>query len=212
MTSPRARGRMISRLRQHGIADEAVLAAMGAVPRHIFVDEALAHRAYEESALPIGFHQTLSRPGTVARMLEILRAGRASLGRTLEIGSGSGYQTAVLGRLSSELYAAERIAPLLARARSVLSNFPELRHVRLRHADGAAGWADSAPFDSIIVAAAAPFVPPSLRAQLSHEGVLVLPVGEEEQYLYRIRKTARGFSEEKLDPVRFVPLLAGIEK
>ncbi|MDR1849657.1 MAG: protein-L-isoaspartate(D-aspartate) O-methyltransferase [Zoogloeaceae bacterium] len=212
MTSPRTRERMIERLRQQGIRNEAVLTAMNEVPRHIFVAEALAHRAYEDTPLPIGCKQTISSPYIVARMIEMLLEGRASLGRTLEIGTGCGYQAAILGRLTREIYSVERIARLLEKARSALAILPELRHIRLRHADGSLGLSTVAPFDSIIVAAAATEVPPSLCAQLAPDGILVLPVGGNEQYLYRIRRTAQGFMEESLDAVRFVPLLAGLEK
>jgi len=212
MTSPRTRERMVERLRQQGIQNESVLAAMNEVPRHVFVSEALANRAYEDAVLPIGESQSISRPYTVARMIEALLEGRSSLGRTLEIGTGCGYQAAILGRLTREIYSVERIARLLEKARSYLAKLPELRHIRLRHADGNLGLPTAAPFDSIIVAAAATQIPPGLCAQLAPDGILVLPVGGSEQYLYRVRRTEQGFLEEPLEAVRFVPLLAGLEK
>ena len=175
LTSQRTRARMIERLREQGIRDEAVLAAMAAVPRHIFVEEALAHRAYEDTALPLGFQQTISQPFIVARMIELLRVGR-ELGKTLEIGAGCGYQAAVLARLAREVYAVERIAPLLDKARANLRQL-RLPNVRLKHADGTQGLAQAAPFDTIIVAAAAAKVPPPLMAQLAPGGRMLLPLG-----------------------------------
>jgi protein-L-isoaspartate(D-aspartate) O-methyltransferase len=210
MTSRRTRTRMIERLRAKGIANETVLAAMSAVPRHIFVEEALSSRAYEDTALPLGFAQTLSQPYVVARMLEILLNGRESLGKTLDVGAGCGYQTAVLARLSRDVYAVERIEPLLVRARRNLEQLPDVRAC-LKHADGGLGLPEAAPFDSIVAAAAAAAVPPELLRQLAPNGVLVLPVGVNEQYLYRVERTSRGFVETRLDPVRFVPLLVGLE-
>ncbi|MDR0233548.1 MAG: protein-L-isoaspartate(D-aspartate) O-methyltransferase [Zoogloeaceae bacterium] len=212
MTSSRTRAHMVDRLRQQGIKNESVLAAMNEVPRHIFVAEALAHRAYEDTPLPIGCKQTISQPYIVARMIEALLEGRSSLGRTLEIGTGCGYQAAVLGCLTREIYSVERIARLLDKARNNLADLPDLRHIRLRHADGSLGLPTNAPFDSIIVAAVTAKIPQSLCNQLAPGGILVLPVGESEQYLYRIRRTAQRFVEEPLEAVRFVPLLTGLEK
>lgn len=211
MTSRRTRERMIARLRAKGIVDETALAAMNAVPRHIFVEEALASRAYEDTALPLGFDQTISQPYTVARMLEALLNGRKSLGKTLEVGAGCGYQTAVLAHLCRDIYAVERIEALLARARRNLEQLPDISaRLHLEHADGSLGLSKSAPFDSIIVAAAAPAVPQDLLRQLAPDGVLVLPVGGDEQYLYRIERKLQGFVETRLESVRFVPLLAGL--
>ncbi|MDR3352242.1 MAG: protein-L-isoaspartate(D-aspartate) O-methyltransferase [Zoogloeaceae bacterium] len=210
MTSQRTRARMVERLRDKGIRDEAVLAVMGTVPRHIFVDEALASRAYEDSALPLGCLQTISQPYVVARMVEELLAGRERLGKTLEIGTGCGYQAAILGSLGQEVYSVERIAPLLVLARQNLKALPGI-HVHLKHADGALGWPEAAPFDNIIMAAASLRPPPELLAQLATGGRLVLPVGGKEQYLCRIERTAQGYSETRLEPVRFVPLLPGTE-
>lgn len=199
--------RMVERLREQGIRDETVLAAMAEVPRHIFVDEALASRAYEDLALPIGFGQTISAPLTVARMLELARNGRA-LGRVLEIGTGCGYQAAVLSRIAREVASVERISSLLGRARRGLR---ELRatNVKLKHADGQIGLAEAAPFDAIVMAAAAPAIPEALTAQLDLGGRLVLPLGTKEQRLVVIERTENALVETLLEPVNFVPLLAG---
>jgi len=219
MTSLRTRERMIERLREQGIHDERVLAAMGSVPRHIFVEEALASRAYEDTALPLGFQQTISQPYVVARMIELLlecepgSAGRA-LGKTLEIGAGCGYQAAVLAMLTRELYAVERIESLLARTRKNLAQL-RLTQVRLKHADGNLGLPEAAPFDTIIVAAAAARVPQALIKQLAPGGRLILPLGgtRGEQILSRFERNAEGpgYSENRFDAVRFVPLVGGIE-
>lgn len=209
MTSQRTRARMVERLREKGILDERVLAAMSVVPRHLFVEEALASRAYEDNALPLGFQQTISQPFVVARMIELARAGR-ELGKTLEVGAGCGYQAAVLAQIATEVYAIERIGPLLARARGNLRHL-RLTNVRLKHADGNLGLPEAAPFDTIIVAAAAARVPQALLDQLTVGGRLVLPLGQAEQALQVIERTPQGYSEAKLDTVRFVPLVAGIE-
>lgn len=209
LTSQRTRARMVERLREQGVRDERVLAAMASVPRHLFVEEALASRAYEDTALPLGFQQTISQPYAVARMIEALRAGR-ELGRTLEVGAGSGYQAAVLAQLSPEVFAVERIAALLERARLNLRHL-RLPNVRLKHADGTVGLPEAAPFDTIIVAAAASHVPQALLEQLAPGGRLVLPVGVRDQVLCLIERNARGFSESRLEMVRFVPLITGVE-
>ncbi len=210
MTSQRTRKRMIERLREQGIRDEQVLAAMAAVPRHLFVEEALASRAYEDTALPLGFSQTISQPYVVARMIEVLRQGRAGLGKTLEIGAGCGYQAAVLAQLTHEVYAVERIEPLLARAKLNLRAIKQFR-VRLKYADGQFGIPEAAPFDTIIVAAAAPAVPPALLQQLALGGRMLLPLGSADQYLVLIERRAEAYVETRLDGVRFVPLLSGLE-
>ncbi len=210
MTSQRTRARMIERLREQGIRNEAVLAAMAAVPRHIFVEEALASRAYEDTALPLGMGQTISQPYVVARMIEVLLNGRQSLGKTLEVGAGCGYQAAVLGQLTKEVYAIERLAPLLDKAKANMRQLQQF-NVRLKHADGQLGLPEAAPFDSIIVAAAAARVPPALLQQLAEGGRLILPVGTGEQYLSFIEHTPQGFVETRLDAVRFVPLLTGTQ-
>ncbi len=217
MTSLRTRERMIERLREQGIRDERVLAAMGSIPRHIFVEEALASRAYEDTALPLGFQQTISQPFVVARMIELLleRPERRALGKTLEVGAGCGYQAAVLAMLTREMYAVERIEPLLIRARKHLTQL-RLGHVRLKHADGNWGLSEAAPFDTIIVAAAASRVPQALLDQLAPAGRLILPLGgasSGEQLLSLFERHADGgsFSEKRFDAVRFVPLVAGVE-
>jgi protein-L-isoaspartate(D-aspartate) O-methyltransferase len=171
------------------------------------VDEALAHRAYEDISLPIGFGQTISNPFIVARMLELVRAGQP-IGKALEIGTGCGYQAAVLARLAREVYTVERLAALLTKARL---NLRELRisNVRLKHADGQSGLKDAGPFDAIVMAAAATHVPDALREQLATGGRMVLPVGTRQQHLTLIERTPEGFNQTTLDPVRFVPLLPG---
>lgn len=207
MTSQRTRLRMIDRLREQGIKDETVLAAMFAVPRHLFVDEALASRAYDDVSLPINFNQTISQPYIVARMVEILRNG-SPLGRVLEIGTGCGYQAAVLAQVASEVYSMERIAPLYERAKKQLRDL-KLGNVTVRYADGCAGLPETAPYDGIIMAAAAPTLLPALREQLKVGGRMVLPVGMQEQFLYLIERDPKGFRETRLEPVKFVPLLMG---
>ncbi len=209
MTSQRTRKRMIDRLREEGIRDERVLAAIAAVPRHLFVEEALASRAYEDSALPLGFSQTISQPFIVARMIEVLREGR-ELGKTLEIGAGCGYQAAVLAQLTSEVYAVERIEPLLAKAKLNLRAIQQFK-VRLKYADGNLGLPEAAPFDTIIVAAAASSVPKALLQQLTLGGKMLLPLGTGDQFLLLVERRAEGYVETRLDSVRFVPLLSGLE-
>lgn len=210
MTSQRTRARMIDRLREQGVKNEEVLRAMAAVPRHVFIEEALASRAYEDTALPLGLGQTISQPYVVARMIELLLNGRAGLGKTLEIGAGCGYQAAVLAQLTNEVYAVERLAPLLEKAKANMRKLQQF-NVRLKHADGLLGLPEAAPFDSIIVAAAGSQIPPALLAQLREGGRLVLPVGAAEQYLRLIERTPQGFVETRLDAVRFVPLLPGVQ-
>lgn len=209
MTSQRTRMRMVERLRSQGIRDEVVLSVMGDVPRHLFVDEALASRAYEDIALPLGFGQTISSPHTVARMTELARAG-AALGKVLEIGTGCGYQAAVLSRLAKEVYSIERIAGLIAKARK---HFRELRvmNVRLRHGDGLGGMAEVAPFDVIVMTAATTHVPRELMEQLAVGGRMILPLAHgREQRLCVIERSQHGYIEKKMDVVKFVPLLPGI--
>jgi len=209
MTSLRVRAKMVERLRTQGIRDEKVLHAMSVVPRHIFVEEALASRAYEDTALPLGFGQTISQPFIVARMIELLRAGR-ELGKTLEIGSGCGYQAAVLSQVASEVYSIERIAALLERAKKNLRHL-RLPNVRLKHGDGNEGIIEAAPYDTIISAAAAPAVPESLMKQLADAGRMVMPVGTAAQSLVMIERRGNQFIENRLEAVRFVPLVAGVE-
>jgi protein-L-isoaspartate(D-aspartate) O-methyltransferase len=210
MTSQRTRARMVERLRKEGITDEGVLAALGAVPRHLFVEEALASRAYDDDALPIGFSQTISQPYVVALMIQALRAGGRALGKVLEVGTGCGYQAAVLAQLATEVYSIERIAPLLAKARANLRSL-RLSNLRLKHADGNLGLAEAAPFDSIILAAAARQLPQALLQQLAPGGRLILPFGASAQVLRLVERTRSGYSETTLDAVRFVPMLTGVE-
>lgn len=211
LDAARARARMIERLRAQGIRNEKVLAAMAAVPRHQFVEKGLAFSAYDDSALPIGLQQTISQPYIVARMIEILCEGR-ELGRTLEIGAGCGYQAAVLSQLAREVYAIERLKPLLDRARENLRPL-RLPNLRLKYADGTLGLPEAAPFDTIIVAAGGLAVPPALKAQLAREGRLLIPVGgDADQRLLLIERQGSVFRESRCDPpVRFVPLLTGAE-
>jgi protein-L-isoaspartate(D-aspartate) O-methyltransferase len=209
MTSQRTRMRMVERLRGQGIRDEIILAAMGEVPRHIFVDEALASRAYEDMSLPLGFGQTISSPYTVARMLELLRNG-GTLDKVLEIGTGCGYQAAVLSRLAREVYSVERLAPLLTKARRHLRD-ARAHNVRVRNADGNLGMPEQAPFDGIIVAAAATHVPQALRDQLATGGKLIIPLTQHgKQSLHVIEKTAQGYVDRKVEVANFVPLLPGL--
>jgi len=210
MTSQRTRARMVERLREQGIADVRVLEAMAGVPRHLFVEEALASRAYEDSALPIGFGQTISQPYVVARMIEILIQKREP-GKVLEVGTGCGYQAAVLASLAAEVYSIERIRELLDRARANLREL-RLKNLRLAHGDGTAGMEKAAPFDSIILAAAAREMPQALLQQLARGGRMILPLreaGADAQRLVLVERSRLGYSESTLDPVRFVPLRAG---
>ena len=207
MTSQRTRDRLVQRLREHGISDERVLAVIGEVPRHIFIDEALATRAYEDTALPIGHGQTISQPFIVALMTKTLLNKPRE--RVLEIGTGSGYQTAVLAALVKRVFTVERIQPLIERARERFRAM-KLRNVRVKYDDGNLGWPDQGPFDGIIVTAAARSVPAALLEQLAVGGRLVIPVGgDRSQELKVIDKMEDGVQEESLEYVRFVPLLRG---
>lgn len=213
MTSQRTRERMVDRLRGEGITDERVLSAMSAVPRHVFVEEALASRAYEDTALPIGLGQTISQPYIVAKMIAALRAGGRDLGKTLEVGTGCGYQAAVLAHVAPEVYSIERIQALLDRARSNLLGL-KLSNLRLVYGDGNLGVEKAAPFDSIILAAAAAEVPQALLQQLAVGGRMILPLktpraGRGTQQLVLIERGPRGYSETTMDAVRFVPLETG---
>jgi len=209
MTSARTRERLIQRLEEAGIRDPSVLETMRRLPRHLFVDEALASRAYEDSALPIGHGQTISRPYTVARMTAaLLEHGRPDT--LLEIGTGSGYQTAVLASLVRRVYSVERVAGLSERALATLKQIG-LRNVRLRHGDGALGWREYAPFGGILVTAAPMGIPRPLVDQLDAGGSMVLPIGPpERQVLVRVVRTETGYDHEILEPVTFVPLLGGV--
>ncbi len=208
MTSARTRDRMLARLREQGIKDEATLSAIGEIPRHIFVDEALSIRAYEDVSLPIGHGQTISQPYIVARMTEILRNDRP-LNKVLEIGTGCGYQTAVLSRVASEVLSVERIRPLLLKARDHLRAL-KCTNVKLDHADGSKGLEDYAPFDGIIVTAAASHIPQNLLSQLAEGGRMVIPIGTESQTLYLIERLNNEFIKTELEAVKFVPLLGGL--
>lgn len=205
----RALARMVERLREQGIRDEKVLDAMKRVPRQQFVDKGLAFSAYDDTPLPIGFQQTISQPYVVARMIELLRDGR-ELGRTLEVGAGCGYQAAVLSYLASEVYAVERIRPLLERAKENLRPF-RFANVRLKHADGGLGLPEAAPYDTIIVAAAAREVPRALKEQLAPGGRMMAPIGGADQYLVMTERQGDVFRDTRYEAVRFVPLLSGLE-
>jgi protein-L-isoaspartate(D-aspartate) O-methyltransferase len=207
MTSQRTRDRLIARLRESGITDERVLEVMASIPRHLFVDEALASRAYEDTALPIGHGQTISQPYIVARMTSAL-LGDEPPKRVLEIGTGCGYQTAVLARLVEEVYTVERLQPLMRNARRRLVGM-RYRNVQFRFADGSLGWVERAPFDAIITTAAAPELPEALREQLTIGGRLIIPLGEDLQELRLITRTEEGFEDELLELVNFVPLVSG---
>lgn len=208
MTSQRTRDRLIQRLSEEGISDARVLEVIRHIPRHLFVDEALSHRAYEDTALPIGHNQTISQPYMVGRMTELLLAG-GTLDKVLEIGTGSGYQTAVLTQLVERVFSVERIQALQDRAKERLAEL-RVRNVVFRWADGWEGWPALAPYNGIIVTAAASEVPQALLDQLALGGRLVIPVGSgDAQQLMVIVREAAGFSRQILDPVRFVPLLNG---
>jgi len=208
MTSQRTRDRLITRLKEQGIQHPGVLAIMKALPRHLFVDEALASRAYEDTALPIGHGQTISQPFIVARMTEILLEGLPK-NKVLEVGTGSGYQTAVLSRLVERVFSVERISPLQNQARE---RFYQLKfnNIRLKHSDGSWGWEENAPYDGIIVTCAPEQIPTELLKQLAPGGRLVIPVGgSAEQSLRVIDRNGNSFEETELDAVSFVPLLSG---
>ena len=210
MTSQRTRERLVQRLREQGIGSQAVLDVIRNTPRHMFVDEALAQRAYEDSSLPIGYSQTLSQPWVVARMTELLLE-EGPLDKVLEVGTGSGYQTAVLAQLVGQVCSIERIKPLQNKARERLRKL-RLKNVNLRHADGGMGWPQQAPFDGIISTAAPEEIPQELMDQLAVGGRLVIPVGVNEQHLQVVTRTPTGFDTVSYDPVRFVPLRQGLVK
>ncbi len=213
MTSQRTRDRLIERLQGQGVTNLQVLKIVSETPRHLFLDEALAHRAYEDTALPIGHGQTLSQPYIVARMTEILLGATRSLDQVLEIGTGSGYQTAVLSPLVKVLHSVERIQPLQQKAKQILRKLG-LYNVHFHYADGGLGWPKKAPYNAILSAAAPASVPESLKQQLAPDGVLVIPVGEKEQVLTLIVRPGDSdeFFEQTLEPVKFVPLLQGVTR
>jgi protein-L-isoaspartate(D-aspartate) O-methyltransferase len=207
MTSQRTRERLIQRLVDQGVSNIAVLDVIRTTPRHLFLDEAMAHRAYEDVALPIGYQQTLSQPYIVARMTELL-LGAGPLQRVLEIGTGSGYQTAVLAQLVGEVYSVERIKALQQKARQRMRQL-KLRNVHMNHADGGMGWAERGPFDGIMATAAPERIPEELLQQLAPGGRLVIPVGGQSQHLQVVRRTHEGFETEIVEAVNFVPLRPG---
>jgi len=213
MTSLRTRERMIKRLAEQGITNSKVLEVMRDTPRHIFVDEALASRAYEDVALPIGYNQTISQPYIVAKMTELLiKSTHRHLKKVLEIGTGCGYQTAVLAQLADHVYSMERILPLQRKAKSYLWDL-RLKNISFMYGDGSLGWTDYAPFDGILVSAAPAEVPDVLLKQLAISGVLVIPVGMSgRQVLQRITRVSEdSYDIEQFDPVIFVPFLSGKE-
>ncbi|MDP2608256.1 protein-L-isoaspartate(D-aspartate) O-methyltransferase [Oceanobacter sp. 2_MG-2023] len=211
MTSQRTRNRLVQRLREAGVSNEQVLSVIASTPRHVFIDEALAHRAYEDTALPIGYGQTISQPYTVARMTEILLGNQQRLGRVLEVGTGCGYQAAVLSPLVDHLFSVERIEPLFSRARNRLSEL-EYRNIHCSLSDGSWGLPEKGPFDGIIVAAAPEQVPSALQEQLVDGGRMVIPVGGEQQKLTLITRDGDTFVTEILEDVLFVPFLSGIQR
>jgi protein-L-isoaspartate(D-aspartate) O-methyltransferase len=209
MTSSRTRERMIKRLMEQGISNHKVLDVIRNTPRHIFMDEALASRAYEDTALPIGYNQTISQPYIVAKMTELLLESSGRLAKVLEIGTGCGYQTAILAELADHVYSVERIAPLQKKAKDRLWNL-KLKNISYLHSDGGWGWPDHAPYDGILVAAAPPEIPEMLLQQMAVGGVMVIPIGSgSAQQLQRVIRTESGYEVEKLEPVMFVPFLSG---
>ena len=208
MTSQRTRERLVDKLMAIGVQDVRVLDVMRSTPRHLFLDEALAHRAYEDKSLPIGHNQTLSRPYTVARMSELLLASCAAK-KVLEIGTGSGYQTSVLAQLVPRLLTMERIEPLLDRARDRLQQMG-IHNVVYKHGDGYEGWPAREPFDGIMVTAAPSQVPQALQWQLAEGGCMIIPVGDDDQYLLKITRSGNHFSKQKIEAAKFVPLVNGL--
>ena len=211
MTSLRTRERMIKRLSEQGIHNKKILEIMRDTPRHIFMDEALASRAYEDTALPIGYNQTISQPYIVAKMTELLLGPSGHLGKVLEIGTGCGYQTAILAQLVDRVYSIERILPLQRKAKGHIWDL-RLKNISFLYGDGNLGWPDYAPFDGILASAAPSEIPPQLLEQLAIGGVMVIPIGESgQQILQRVTRTASGYEIEKRQAVIFVPFLSGKE-
>lgn len=209
MTSARTRRRLIELLLELGVQDQEVLSVMFETPRHLFLDEALQHRAYENTSLSIGHHQTISQPYVVALMTELANAGAPGVRRVLDVGTGCGYQAAVLSQLADWVFTVERIEDLSFSARDRLQQLG-YKNISYLCGDGYHGWHQKAPFDAIVVAAAPPEVPQALKQQLAVGGRLVIPVGgEEEQNLRVITRTAGGFDEQVREPVMFVPLVEG---
>ncbi len=211
MTSLRTRERMIKRLSEQGIHNKKILEIMRDTPRHIFMDEALASRAYEDTALPIGYNQTISQPYIVAKMTELLLGSSGHLGKVLEIGTGCGYQTAILAQLVDHVYSIERILPLQRKAKSYLWDL-KLKNISFLYGDGNLGWPDYAPFDGILASAAPAEIPSQLLQQLTLGGVMVIPIGQSgQQALKRVTRTLNGYDIEELEAVTFVPFLSGKE-
>ncbi|WP_106381704.1 protein-L-isoaspartate(D-aspartate) O-methyltransferase [Thiomicrorhabdus sp. Kp2] len=210
MTSQRTRNRLVERLIEKGVQDGSVLDAIRVVPRHLFIDEAMASRAYEDTALPIGYGQTISQPWVVAKMTQWLMSGQQSINNVLEIGTGSGYQTAILSLLIDKVYSVERIQPLSERAISTMAKL-ELDNIEFSLSDGHWGWAEKAPFDAIISAASPAELPMELINQLKMGGRLVMPIGESHQLLYGFEKTPTGVVKTCLGEVMFVPMKQGVE-
>lgn len=201
-----ARRRLVETLQAQGIRDLSVLHAIDSVPRHLFVPTGVRHRAYEDSALPIGNGQTISQPSIHARYLELLKLKGTE--KVLEIGTGSGYQTALLSRVASQVFSIERIAPLLDKAREVLQEMKGANNISFMLGDGTLGWRQFAPFDAILVGAGAPEVPAAYTEQLAEGGRLLIPIGDrDEQVLYLFTKTGSNMAKEEVAPVRFVPLV-----
>lgn len=210
MTSQRTRNRLVQRLRERGIENTQVLDVISSTPRHIFIDEALAHRAYEDTSLPIGNGQTISQPYIVAKMTELLLAD-GPLHNVLEVGTGSGYQTAILAPLVKKLYSVERIEPLLNKARQRIKQL-KLNNVSLKLSDGHWGWPQSGPYDGIIAAAAPENIPQGLLDQMADGGRMILPVGGEKQSLVLVTRNGNSWTRKILQDVKFVPFLPGIKK
>ena len=209
MTSRRTRERLVARLKEQGIRHPGVLKVMLETPRHLFIEDGFASRAYEDTALPIGFNQTISQPYIVARMTELLLES-GPMDKVLEVGTGSGYQTAILAQLVNRVHSVERIHPLQQRARRCLQDL-NLRNVRLKHSDGGWGWDEYAPYDAILATAAPSEIPESLLTQMARRGVMVIPVGQgRTQILKRITRTEVGFEVEEIEPVNFVAFLPGV--
>ena len=211
MTSLRTRKRMIDRLSEQGIHNKKILEIMCDTPRHIFMDEALSSRAYEDTALPIGYNQTISQPYIVAKMTELLLGSLGHLGKVLEVGTGCGYQTAILAQLVDHVYSIERILPLQRKAKCNLLEL-NLKNISYLYSDGNLGWPDYAPFDGILASAAPAEIPPILLQQLAIGGVMVIPIGiSGQQTLQRVTRTTIGYYIEELETVTFVPFLSGKE-
>tara|TARA_E500000331_G_C17259881_1_gene714765 strand:+ start:1479 stop:2141 length:663 start_codon:yes stop_codon:yes gene_type:complete len=208
MTSQRTRNRLIDRLREQGVNDSRILEVIKSTPRHLFVDEALAHRAYEDTALPIGFNQTISQPYIVARMTEVLLA-EGPMSSVFEVGTGSGYQAAVLAQLVDKVYTVERISGMIERAASRFKMLG-LRNISYRHSDGGMGWPERGPFDGIILTASPMHIPEDLVEQLVVGGRMVVPLGVgDAQELVLVTRTTAGVETEVLETVNFVPLVSG---